>query len=501
MDALRNRTDVVLEMRGISKKFPGVQALSDVSFRLCQGEIHALVGENGAGKSTLMKILSGAIQKDAGEILVSGSAVSIRSPQDARSLGIGIVYQEFSLIRSLTVAENIVLGRFPNRAGFLDRGTMNREAQARLDELGVEIPTSSRADSLSVAQQQLVEIAKVLAMRPRLLVLDEPSAVLGGADLERLFAVLIRLRDLGISIIYISHRLDEVFRLADTVTVMRDGAIVDSLPVEQLDHGELVRRMVGRDLESALVDHRGNPGEDLLRIEGVYRDGLLAPVSLRIRRGEIVGLAGLRGAGRTELARCIFGADPRSGGQVSVAGRLVSSGSPEAAIQAGIGFVTEDRKSEGLILNLSISENVTLAGLKQLARLLFIRRDAERQRVAQLSERLHVRATGPGVAAGTLSGGNQQKVVLAKWLHTDAQVLILDEPTRGIDVGAKREIYRLIRDIADRGAAVLMISSELPEVIGVCDRILVMHEGRLVGELPVGASEEQIMMLATGGSL
>jgi ribose transport system ATP-binding protein len=496
-----NQDAVILEMRGISKHFPGVQALANVDFQVRAGEIHALVGENGAGKSTLMKILSGAIQGDVGEILIDDQPVSIHSPQDARSLGIGIVYQEFSLVPALTVGENISLGRFPHRAGFVDRGATEREARARLEELGVEIDTSARASTLSVAQQQLVEIAKVLAMRPRLLVLDEPSAVLGGTDLERLFAVLTRLRDRGISIIYISHRLDEVFRLADRVTVMRDGKVVDTLPVSQLDYAGLVRRMVGRDLEGALVDHHGEPGEDLLQIDHVCRDGVLEPVTLRVRRGEIVGLAGLRGAGRTELARCIFGADPRSGGTVTVGGRVVPPGSPGEAIRSGIGFVTEDRKTEGLILNLSVRENVTLAGLRQLARFSFIQRRAEHRRVRALVDQLQVRAASPSVAAGTLSGGNQQKVVLAKWLHTDAQVLILDEPTRGIDVGAKREIYRLMREIADRGAAVLMISSELPEVIGVCDRILVMHEGSIVGELPVGATEEQIMTLATGGAL
>ncbi len=490
---------VVLDMREISKRYPGVLALDRVTFAVRRGEIHALVGENGAGKSTLMKVLSGAIQKDSGEILVDGAPVSIHSPQDARSLGIGIVYQEFSLVPALSVAENILLGRFPNRAGFVDRRAANREARQRLEELGVEIDPAAPASSLSVAQQQLVEIAKVLAMNPRLLVLDEPSAVLGGTDLERLFAVLERLRERGISIIYISHRLDEVFQLCDSVTVMRDGAVVDALPVSQLDHAGLVRRMVGRDLVGDLVDHFGEGREELLRVEGVRRDGVLQPISLSVRRGEIVGLAGLRGAGRTELARCIFGADPRHGGEVSVAGRRVPAGSPGAAIDAGIGFVTEDRKTEGLILNLPVRENVTLAGLGQLAKLSFVRRAAERQRVKSLAEQLQVKAASQTVAAGTLSGGNQQKVVLAKWLHTDAQVLILDEPTRGIDVGAKREIYRLMREIADNGAAVLMISSELPEVIGVCDRILVMHEGALAGELPRGASEEQIMTLATGG--
>jgi ABC-type sugar transport system ATPase subunit len=501
MVAEATQDDVVLEMRGIHKRFPGVQALDNVALQVRAGEIHALVGENGAGKSTLMKVLAGAIQGDSGDILIDGAPVSINSPQDARSLGIGIVYQEFSLVPALTVGENILLGRFPHRAGFLDRRATEREARARLDELGVEIDTSARASALSVAQQQLVEIAKVLAMRPRLLVLDEPSAVLGGADLERLFAVLNRLRERGISIIYISHRLDEVFRLADTVTVMRDGAVVDALPVTQLDHAGLVRRMVGRDLEGALVDHHGEPGDDLLRIDGLRRDGVLEPVSLCVRRGEIVGLAGLRGAGRTELARCIFGADSRSAGTVTVGGRAVRPGSPGEAIRAGIGFVTEDRKTEGLILNLSVRENITLAGLRRLARFSFVQRAAEQRRVRALSDQLDVRAASPAVRAGNLSGGNQQKVVLAKWLHTDAQVLILDEPTRGIDVGAKREIYRLMREIADRGAAVLMISSELPEVIGVCDRILVMHEGRLAGELPVGATEEQIMTLATGGTL
>jgi ABC-type sugar transport system ATPase subunit len=496
---MTQRLDLVLEMRGISKRFPGVHALSEVSLGVGAGEIHALVGENGAGKSTLMKILSGAIQKDAGEILIDGKLVSIETPQDARSLGIGIVYQEFSLVPALSVAENILFGRFPQRAGFLDRAAMDRDARRYLDELGVAIEISARVSSLSVAQQQLVEIAKVLAMHPRLLVLDEPSAVLGGSDLDRLFAVLMRLRERGISIIYISHRLEEVFRLADTVTVMRDGRVVDTLPISELDHAGLVRRMVGRDLEGASTDHLGQSGEELLRLEDVRRDGVLAPISLEVRRGEIVGLAGLRGAGRTELARCIFGADTRSGGVVTVAGRVIPAGSPGDAIRAGIGFVTEDRKSEGLILNLSVRENVTLAGLKHLAQCTFIRRNAEQRRVQALADQLQVRAASTAVATGTLSGGNQQKVVLAKWLHTDAQVLILDEPTRGIDVGARREIYRLMREIADRGAAVLMISSELPEVIGVCDRILVMHEGRLAGELPPGATEEQIMTLATGG--
>ena len=491
----------VLEMHGISKRYPGVLALADVTLTVRAGEIHALVGENGAGKSTLMKVLSGAIQKDSGEISIDGEPVTINSPRDAHDLGIGIVYQEFSLVPALTVAENIMLGRLPHHAGFLDRAAMDRQARHYLDMLGVSIAPTAQAGTLSVAQQQLVEIARVLAMRPRLIVLDEPSAVLGGSDLERLFEVLRRLQERGISIIYISHRLDEVFRLANTVTVLRDGAVVEALPVTHLDHAGLIRRMVGRELEGDLVDHFGEPGGPLLEVDSVYRTGVLHPISFNVRRGEILGIAGLRGAGRTELARCIFGADPRDGGTVRVAGHPIPAASPGAAIAAGIGFVTEDRKREGLILNLSVRENVTLAGLKRLANLALIQRQAEKRRVTDLTAQLQVRAVSAEVAAGSLSGGNQQKVVLAKWLHIDARVLILDEPTRGIDVGAKREIYRLMREIADNGAAVLMISSELPEVIGVCDRILVMHEGRLAGELHRGASEEQIMTLATGGVL
>jgi ribose transport system ATP-binding protein len=491
---------VVLEMRGMSKRYPGVQALDGVDLEVRAGQILALVGENGAGKSTLMKILSGAVVKDEGDILVGGRPAVIRSPQDARALGIGIVYQEFSLIPVLTVAENILIGRYPNRAGVLDRRELVSEAGRVLDDLGVAIPLRARVADLSVAQQQLVEIAKVLAMDPRILVLDEPSAVLGGEDLERLFVVLRRLRERGIAIVYISHRLDEVFALADMVTVMRDGRVVETLPVSGLDHAGLVRRMVGRDLVGAMVDHRGAPGEVLLDVRDVSRKPVLQPVSLQVRRHEIVGIAGLRGAGRTELARCIFGADPRDGGTVTVGGQVVPPGSPGAAIRAGMGFVTEDRKTEGLILNLSVRENVTLAGLERLSRFRIIERARETARVGDLTAQLRLKAAGPAVAARTLSGGNQQKVVLAKWLHTDAQVLILDEPTRGIDVGAKREIYRLLREIADQGAAILMISSELPEVIGVCDRVLVMHEGRVAGELPADTTEEAIMTLATGGS-
>ena len=491
--------EVVLEMRGISKRYPGVQALAGVDMAVRAGQVLALVGENGAGKSTLMKVLSGAVLKDEGEILADGGPVSIRSPQDARRLRIGIVYQEFSLVPALTVAENVLLGRYPHRGGFLDRRAMAAEASRVLGELGVDLPLAATVGALSVAQQQLVEIAKVLAMEPRILVLDEPSAVLGGEDLERLFDVLRRLRDRGIAIVYISHRLEEVFALADMVTVLRDGRVVETLPVGALDHAGLVRRMVGRDLADEARAAGTEPAEVLLEVEGVRRAPLLRPVSLQVRRREIVGLAGLRGAGRTELARCVFGADRRDGGTVRVGGREVPANSPGAAIAAGIGFVTEDRKREGLILNLSVRENVTLAGLARLARLGLVARGRERERVGRLTERLRLKAAGQAAEARTLSGGNQQKVVLAKWLHTDARVLILDEPTRGIDVGAKREIYRLLREIAAGGAAVLVISSELPEVIGLCDRVLVMHEGRIAGELPGGTTEEAIMTLATGG--
>ncbi len=492
----------VLQMRGITKTYPGVRALESVDLDVRAGEVHALIGENGAGKSTLMKVLAGAQPKDSGTITLSGDTVEMDSPQKAMDLGVSIIYQEFNLVPYLNAAENIYLGREPRAAvpGFVDFRTMYREAQQVIDRLGVPLDVRSPVNRLSVAQQQMVEIAKATSRRSKIIVMDEPSATLTEHELKSLFSLIRQLKAEGVAIIYISHRLDEVFEIADRVTVLRDGKRIDTREIGELTRDDIIKMMVGRELTQMIPKVPAPLGDNVLEVRGLNRKGLLHDISLTVRKGEIVGLAGLVGAGRTELARAIFGADSIDSGQIILDGKPARVRSPQEAIKLGIGLVTEDRKGQGLVLGMVVRENITLANLGALTRFNFIMAGRERQVARDYVTSLTVKTPSIEQTVQNLSGGNQQKVVLAKWLFTESKLLIFDEPTRGIDVGAKTEIYQLMNDLAAKGVGILMISSELPEVLGMSDRIFVMHEGRIAGELPVSeATQERIMHLATGG--
>jgi ABC-type sugar transport system ATPase subunit len=488
----------LLEMRGIKKSFVGVEVLHGVDLDLRAGEVHAIVGENGAGKSTLVKILAGVHNPSEGTIRIDGREQTFHHPAAAQHAGVGIIYQEFNLLPDRNVAENVFVGREPVKRGIVDRRAMDRRTQELLEEVGeTSFGPRTLVGRLSVAQQQVVEIVKARSLDARILVLDEPTAALADHEVELLFALVHRLQEQGIGMLYISHRLREVFALAQRITVLKDGALVKTLETSETDSRGLVNLMVGRELDDYFPPRAepGDLGEVRLAVKNLSTD-VLRDVSLQVRAGEIVGLAGLQGSGRTEVARAIFGADPLSSGTVEIDGKPVKLKTPRAAIRAGLGFITEDRKIEGLALAQSIADNMLLA-VRTVIPGARRRRAKGLMSVKELAAVTQLRARGPEQEVRFLSGGNQQKVVLAKWLETEPQVLIFDEPTRGIDVGAKAGIHDLIRKLAKEGVAVLMISSELPELIGMSDRILVMREGTLAGELPAGASEPDIMHLAT----
>jgi ABC-type sugar transport system ATPase subunit len=468
----------LLSATGLSKSFPGVSALEGVDFELLPGEVHALLGENGAGKSTLIKILAGAVLPDGGEALLDGKPLPLGDPLAVRRRGINVVYQELTLVPELSAAENIFLGREQGRP-LLRRRDMARTAHELLDGLGARVAAGAPVRTLSVAQQQLVEIARALANESKVIILDEPSATLSGPEVDRLFAVLRRLRERGLGIVYISHRLEEIFTLADRVTVLRDGRRVASSPVAGVDRAQLIRWMVGRDLTEEFPPRAPAPGDAVLEVRGLTCPPLFSDVSLTVRRGEIVGLAGLVGAGRTSVALGLFGALPGVRGEVRLEGRTVRFAAPADAIRAGMGYVTEDRRRRGLFRLLSAGANITISYLRALARFGLLLPRREQPAAETAAREFDVRApAGLAQPAGTLSGGNQQKLLLARMLLRPRKVLILDEPTRGIDVGAKAEIYSLMNRLTDRGLAILMISSELPEVLGMSDRVVVMHEGR-----------------------
>ena len=502
MVSTRN-SDFVLELRGISKHFPGVQALRNVSLQVRQGEVHVLLGENGAGKSTLMKIVMGALRRDEGEILLQGEPVDISGPQEALERGISMVYQEFNLAPHMTIAENIFLGRertYARPLNLVDRKRMNREAAELLRRLRLEISPDERVANLTVAQAQLVEIAKALSADANILILDEPTAALSEAEIDRLFDIIRQLKEEGVSFIYISHRLDEIPRIGDRVTVLRDGQVVETVAADT-PANDLIRLMVGRKLDQLYPKAKAEIGEVRLEASHLEREGVLHDVSLTIRAGEIVGLAGLVGAGRTELARAIFGADPLDSGEVRVDGEPVKIRSPEDAIRAGIAYLSEDRKLFSLALTMTVVENITLAALDKFCRGPVILTDEERRAAQRFVDTLRIRTPSLYQQVQYLSGGNQQKVVLAKWLATDARILLFDEPTRGVDVGAKAEIFELIGKLVQRGAAVLLISSYLPELLGLADRILVMNQGRITADLPrEEATQERILRYATLGA-
>jgi ABC-type sugar transport system ATPase subunit len=488
----------------ISKAFPGVRALDNVSFDVLPGEVHVLMGENGAGKSTLMKILSGAYQPDSGTIQIDGASVVLGDPLDAQRRGIAMIYQELTLLDNLDVGRNVMLGQEPSRGGMVAWGALYAEAERILRDLALSLDARAPVAALNMAERQMVEIARAARRDPRIIVMDEPTSSLTQSEEETLFALIARLKARGVGIIYISHRMDEVFRLADRITVLRDGKHITTRPASALTRAELIALMVGREVDSSVPRGVGAIGQVILETRVVSSGARVRDVNLQLRAGEILGLAGLIGAGRTELAEVLFGARRVESGEIRLDGQPMIFLSPDDAIQRGIAYVPDDRKGLGLVLMQSVQTNITLAALERLIRapLLMggvLNGGAIRSTVAAWTQRLNIRAASPSVNVELLSGGNQQKVVLAKWLSRNPRVLILNEPTRGIDVGAKAEVHALIRDIASQGVAVLMISSELPEVLSVSDRIVVMAGGRITGEMPArGATEQTVLALAFG---
>ncbi|MFV2117512.1 sugar ABC transporter ATP-binding protein [Streptomyces sp. Act-28] len=490
----------VLALKDVSKSFGAVRALQDVSLRLFPGEVHALAGENGAGKSTLIKTLAGVHRPDTGQVLLDDVPVTFHGPADARDAGIAVIYQEPTLFPDLSIAENIFMGRQPRRAlGRIDHKAVRAATAELMTRLGVDLDPRRPARGLSIADQQIVEIAKALSFDARVLIMDEPTAALTAGETARLFSVVEALRTEGAAVLFISHRLEEIFRLCRRVTTLRDGRLVSSEPIGGLTEDDLIRRMVGRDLDELYPKQPTRIGETALSVVRLTREGVFRDVSFEVRRGEIVALAGLVGAGRSEVARAVFGVDRADAGEIRVNGKPLAGGSPTAAMGAGIALVPEDRRQHGLVMGMSIERNIALTGLAEPGRGGLVRRALERSRAADWAVRLQLKYDRLSDRVGVLSGGNQQKVVLAKWLATGPSVLIVDEPTRGIDVGTKAEVHRLLSALAADGLAVLMVSSDLPEVLGMADRVLVMHEGRLVAEIPrAEATEESVMAAATG---
>ena len=494
-----------LRCDGLRKAFPGVLALDDVDLEVAPGTVHALVGENGAGKSTLVKILGGAHRADAGSIEIDGRAVQIRDARSARACGIAIVYQEFNLVRHLSVSDNIFLGRWPRRrpSRWVDFDALHRRAETLLDSLGIRMNVRETVADLSVAQQQMVEIAKALSLDAQILILDEPSAVLTPHELRTLFALIRDLTDRGVAIIYISHRLDEIFEIADQVTVLRDGRRISTRPVSEVDRTSLIRDMVGRELTDEFPARSNEIGDVVLRARKLSARGRFEDVSLDVRSGEVFGITGLVGSGRSSLAQTVFGAVRATGGTLSIGETRGPFRSPRQAMSAGVASLPEDRARQGLLLQRSVRENTMLANRSAAATFGFLRLTRERRLVLGLMQDLRIKAVGCDALVNTLSGGNQQKVLLARWLARPHRVILFDEPTRGVDVGAKVEIYNLINRLAGDGVAIVMISSELPEVIGMSDRIGVMHEGRMRGILDNrrrDVTQDRIMRLAFGES-
>lgn len=496
------RSAPVIRMEHIHKSFGGVHALNDVRMEVYAGEVHALLGENGAGKSTLIKTMTGVHQPDSGEIYLYGEPVHFGGPREAQQHGIGAIYQEPSLFPDLDIAENIMVGRQPTRAGRVDWRAMQREARKLLEQLGVGLKPDTKARNLSVAQQQTVEIARALSLDAQLLIMDEPTSSLTLNEVEDLFRVIRQLREGGTAIIFISHRLDELFAVADRVTILRDGQYVGTRDMSGVKAEELIQMMVGRQVDELFPKQEATIGEVLLAVSNLTARGKFENVSFALRAGEILGLAGLIGAGRTDVARALFGIQPVQSGSVKIDGRPVSIRNPRQAMELSIGFVPEDRQHHGLVLPMSIAANITLPILPRFATAGWLREGEAQKVAAAASRRLEVKSTGIDQKAKELSGGNQQKVVLAKWLETGPRILILDEPTRGIDVGTKAAVHQLMSDLANEGVAILMISSELPEILGMSDRILVMREGQITGEFTRSeATQEKLMAAATAADI
>ncbi|MFB9906628.1 sugar ABC transporter ATP-binding protein [Allokutzneria oryzae] len=490
----------LLRVEGITKRFTGALALADVDFDLRSGEVHVLLGENGAGKSTLVKVLAGAHSPDAGRIVVGGEEVRLGSPQQAAKLGIAVIYQELTLVPDLSVAENLFLGRTPRRFGFVDRALVRRRAAEMLDRVGLRVDPATPVRELGIAQQQMVEIARALDTDAKVLVLDEPTAVLTETETDRLLEIMAELREQGVGLVFITHHLEEIRRVADRITVLRDGRSVGVLPAgTSVD--EMVRTMVGRTISEQYPRRAQRPGEVLLSVSGLTRAGAFSDVSFQVRAGEVLGIAGLVGSGRTEVARAVFGVDRYDSGEVVVAGSRPPAGDVRAVMRAGLGLVPEDRKGQGLVLTSSVGENLGLVTMRAATRCGFVDRGAQRTRAAEMAGKLRVKTAGLDQPVRELSGGNQQKIVIGKWLMADVKVLVLDEPTRGVDVGAKVEIYELVNQLTAAGHAVVLISSDLPEVIGMSDRVLVMSAGRVAGELPAEeATQDAVMALAVSAT-
>ena len=489
----------LIQLVNISKQFPGVLAVDNVSLDIFPGEVHVVAGENGAGKSTLMKLLSQVERPSSGKVLLNGQEVAFVNPQHAQRLGISMVYQEFALAPHLTVAQNIVLGRESSRFGVIDQRAEVEQARRLLQRVGLQIDPRRIVSTLSVAEQQMVEIAKALDVEAKLVIMDEPTATLTEQEIVRLFSVIRGLTAQGIAVVYISHRLDEIFQIADRVTVMRDGKVVATLPRSDIDQQRLIRLMVGRDIKNLYPKPEPKIGKVMLRAEGITRRGILHQCSFEVRTGEILGFAGLIGSGRTELARAVFGADSIDAGSIWLEGKRLSIKSPASAIDVGIGYLTEDRKRDGLAMTLDIAQNITLTNLPTVASWIDLRKE---ERIAlRARDRLKIRTPSVHRKVTVLSGGNQQKVIVARWLETRARVLFFDEPSRGIDVNAKSELFEIIGTLASEGRAIILISSYLPELINMCDRMIVLHEGHIAGELQRREfTEERIMALATGAS-
>lgn len=489
-----------IEMTAISKSFGTNKVLEKIDLVLHSGQVHALMGENGAGKSTLMNILTGLFPASSGTIVIDGVEKQFSNPQEAEAFGISFIHQEMNTWPDMTVLDNLFLGREIKGAfGLLDQKAMKEKAKRAFDRLGISIPLDLPIGSLSVGQQQMIEIAKSLLSEVSLLVMDEPTAALTDRETESLFQMIASLKKAGVGIVYISHRMEEIFRVTDLITVMRDGIVVDTKPTAETNPAELVKKMVGRDIDDYYPAKAAELGELVFEVENLSGE-CFKDISFQVRRGEILGFSGLMGAGRTEVMRAIFGLDKRTAGRIRLNGQDIQVTNPVQAIRAGIGFLTEDRKEEGLILDFSIKDNMTLPSHKDFSKNGFCDDKTSRDFVQKMIDRLRIKSGRPEMVVGNLSGGNQQKVVLAKWIGIAPKVLILDEPTRGVDVGAKREIYQLMNELAERGVPILLVSSDLPEVLGVSDRIVVMHEGRITGELSRGeATQEKVMQLATGG--
>ncbi len=489
---------LALKMSGISKRFIGVQALDDVTLKVKETEVHALLGENGAGKSTLMKILSGAYTLDEGEIELFGAPIEIQNPKHAETLGISIIYQELNLVPHLTVAENIFLGRYKMHNRFrIDWRAINNEAKKILDSLEVDLDVTRRVGSLGIAQQQMVEMAKALSLNSKIIIMDEPTAPLTDKETRNLFDTVRRLKRNGVTVIYISHRLEEIKALCDRATILRDGKAVVDVDVADVSIDEIIKYMVGRELKDKFPKVEKTIGEKLFAVEGLTSNKI-TDISFHVKAGEILGVGGLVGAGRTETARAIFGLDEKLGGKIIFKGEELDIKHPRDAIASGIGFLTEDRKGEGLVLSMNVKDNISLASLKALSKGVRLLLKKERSLAQDYVERLNIRTPSIEQLMRNLSGGNQQKVVLAKWLASESHVLIFDEPTRGIDVGAKIEVYNIINSLAQAGVGIIVISSEIPELLGICDRIMVMSRGYKTGELDIEeATQEKIMTLAT----